>query len=101
MGCLDKFVKLDKSTQEILQFVWDSTANPDESLDENFDFGICRKDLLKLRDFEWINDEIINFYLQLIVKRSYSNKSLPKVLQKFKSFIKNGFLKKNSFELFF
>lgn len=38
-----------------------------------------RKDLLTLRGLEWLNDEVINFYMKLICKRAADNCSYPKV----------------------
>lgn len=41
--------------------------------------NITRKDINTLRDNTWINDQIINFYLNLIAERSKEANHLPKV----------------------
>ncbi|KAJ1954508.1 SUMO1 sentrin specific peptidase 1 [Dipsacomyces acuminosporus] len=37
------------------------------------------RDIATLGDGRWLNDEVINFYMQLIVSRSEQNPALPKV----------------------
>lgn len=46
---------------------------------EGFKVSLTTNDMEKLRPTAWLNDEVINFYLQLIVNRSETNASLPKV----------------------
>lgn len=48
-----------------------------------FSIKVARKDLLTLRGAEWLNDEIINFYLNLIVDRAEKDANFPKVNQLF------------------
>lgn len=40
---------------------------------------ITRRDLLTLSNLEWLNDEVINFYLYLVCERAKADASLPKV----------------------
>ncbi|KAE9416892.1 hypothetical protein Angca_009064, partial [Angiostrongylus cantonensis] len=40
---------------------------------------LTRKDLSTLSGLDWLNDEVINFYLQLVCQRSMDAKNLPKV----------------------
>ncbi|VDO28925.1 unnamed protein product [Haemonchus placei] len=42
-------------------------------------FQLTRKDLSTLSGLDWLNDEVINFYLQLVCQRSTETKGLPKV----------------------
>ena len=45
-----------------------------------FSISICRKDIQTLRGLNWLNDEIINFYMSLLCERSKDQtRSLPKV----------------------
>ncbi|KAJ8729116.1 hypothetical protein PYW08_000697 [Mythimna loreyi] len=51
----------------------------DEMLIEKFNMRIHRRDLLTLSDENWLNDEVINFYMNLIMQRSEERTELPKV----------------------
>ncbi|XP_075240460.1 sentrin-specific protease 1-like [Convolutriloba macropyga] len=50
----------------------------DEVLVKEFVISITRKDIRTLIGLNWLNDEIINFYLNLIVDRNKKNEELPK-----------------------
>ncbi|CAG0889235.1 unnamed protein product [Cyprideis torosa] len=45
-------------------------GNPDEVLVEAFNIPIKKKDLQTLRDGAWLNDEVINFFFNMIQERS-------------------------------
>ncbi|KAI4824050.1 hypothetical protein KUCAC02_012593 [Chaenocephalus aceratus] len=49
-----------------------------EVLSEGFGLSLTRKDLQTLSDLNWLNDEVINFYMNLLVERSKDPK-LPSV----------------------
>ena len=49
-------------------------ASPSQKLVEAYNIPITRKDLDTLRGTNWLNDEIINFYMEMIVERSKNNK---------------------------
>ncbi|XP_034000487.1 sentrin-specific protease 1 isoform X3 [Trematomus bernacchii] len=49
-----------------------------EILSEGFGLSLTRKDLQTLSDLNWLNDEVINFYMNLLVERSKDPK-LPSV----------------------
>nr|XP_033791291.1 sentrin-specific protease 1 isoform X2 [Geotrypetes seraphini] len=53
-------------------------GNQDEVLSEGFRLTITRKDIQTLNNLNWLNDEIINFYMNLLMERS-KRKGLPKV----------------------
>ncbi|KAM6977103.1 sentrin-specific protease 1 [Aplochiton taeniatus] len=53
-------------------------GSPDEVLSEGFRLTITRKDLQTLSSLNWLNDEVINFYMNLLVERSKEPK-LPSV----------------------
>ncbi|KAG0324990.1 SUMO1 sentrin specific peptidase 1, partial [Podila humilis] len=46
---------------------------------EGFNVSIMKKDIHTLRPYEWLNDEVINFYGQLIMARNKGSTTLPKV----------------------
>uniref|UniRef100_A0A096LVX0 SUMO specific peptidase 1 n=1 Tax=Poecilia formosa TaxID=48698 RepID=A0A096LVX0_POEFO len=45
-------------------------GNPHEVLSEGFGLSLTRKDLQTLSNLNWLNDEVINFYMNLLVERS-------------------------------
>ena len=82
---LDETEKLEESelptlTEEMLQEVKHALIPrpPDEVLVEGFGLRITRKDIYTLADLNWLNDEVINFYMNLLIARS-SNDKYPKV----------------------
>ncbi|CAH0726248.1 unnamed protein product, partial [Brenthis ino] len=52
---------------------------PNQLLVEKFNLRIHRRDLQTLAGLNWLNDEVINFYMNLLMQRSEENKDLPKV----------------------
>lgn len=52
---------------------------PDEVLASAFRIDIRRRDLHTLADGGWLNDEVINFYMSLLMQRSSENEGLPRV----------------------
>ncbi|XP_069614765.1 sentrin-specific protease 1 isoform X1 [Ranitomeya imitator] len=53
-------------------------GNQDQILSEAFRLTITRKDIMTLNSLNWLNDEVINFYMNLLMERS-KRKGLPKV----------------------
>ncbi|XP_042265762.1 sentrin-specific protease 1 [Thunnus maccoyii] len=53
-------------------------GSPHEVLSEGFGLSLRRKDLQTLSNLNWLNDEVINFYMNLLVERS-KDPSLPSV----------------------
>ncbi|KAA0188975.1 hypothetical protein HAZT_HAZT000903 [Hyalella azteca] len=51
---------------------------PGEVLTEKFNIQITRRDIATLDGLNWLNDEVVNFYMNLIMERSQSEK-LPSV----------------------
>ncbi|XP_029291351.1 sentrin-specific protease 1 isoform X1 [Cottoperca gobio] len=49
-----------------------------EVLSEGFGLSLTRKDLQTLSNLNWLNDEVINFYMNLLVERS-KDPSMPSV----------------------
>lgn len=77
----DKDVKLPALTTEQKNMV-ESGLKPEpeyELLVKKFNMRIHRRDLRTLADEVWLNDAVINFYMNLIMQRSEERKDLPKV----------------------
>lgn len=53
--------------------------SPNEVLVKGFNAEIRGSDIATLRNATWLNDEVVNFYFNLIKERSENNKDLPKV----------------------
>ncbi|XP_041498676.1 sentrin-specific protease 1 isoform X4 [Microtus oregoni] len=53
-------------------------GNQDEVLSEAFRLTITRKDMQTLNHLNWLNDEIINFYMNMLMERS-KEKGFPSV----------------------
>lgn len=51
---------------------------PDELLVEGFRLQIRRKDMETLQDLNWLNDEVINFYMNLLMERGKDD-NMPSV----------------------
>lgn len=54
-------------------------SHPAKTLVDAYNIAITRKDLDTLRGLNWLNDEVINFYMQMIVERSRDNDNWPTV----------------------
>ncbi|XP_076296562.1 sentrin-specific protease 1 [Lasioglossum baleicum] len=63
-------------TEEMIQVVKNALIPrpPDEVLVEGFGLRITRKDIHTLADLNWLNDEVINFYMNLLIARSTNDK---------------------------
>jgi len=72
-------VSPDEEDKKIVLSAWNRKAPRDEVLSKGFGVEILRKDLLTLVGLEWLNDEVINFYISLICERNRQNTSLPRV----------------------
>uniref|UniRef100_A0A8C5P8K0 SUMO specific peptidase 1 n=1 Tax=Leptobrachium leishanense TaxID=445787 RepID=A0A8C5P8K0_9ANUR len=68
-------------------------GSQDQIISEGFRLAISRKDIMTLHNLNWLNDEIINFYMNLLMERS-KQKNFPKV-HAFNTFfypkLKNGY----------
>ncbi|KAI6182956.1 hypothetical protein M3Y97_00436000 [Aphelenchoides bicaudatus] len=73
------FPELTEEALNLVNYVWDSTGNESEIFADEFSIQIKRHDLNTLRGLNWLNDEVINFYLNLIMQRSENHRDLPKV----------------------
>ncbi|XP_060618935.2 sentrin-specific protease 1 isoform X1 [Anolis sagrei] len=65
--------EMDREIKSVLR-----SGNQDEVLSEAFRLTITRKDIHTLSNLNWLNDEIINFYMNMLMERS-KQKGFPTV----------------------
>nr|CDJ87010.1 U box and Pre-mRNA-splicing factor 19 and WD40 repeat and Peptidase C48 domain containing protein [Haemonchus contortus] len=75
----DEFPQLSDEALSLCHLVWDKRLPQSEEFSQGFGIKLTRKDLSTLSGLDWLNDEVINFYLQLVCQRSTETKGLPKV----------------------
>lgn len=72
-----------KLEQEMLQKInhWIHGRDAQTVLMSKFNLSISRHDIqtLQWNPLTWLNDEVINFYMELLAERSRSNEKMPKV----------------------
>ncbi|KAF9114280.1 SUMO1 sentrin specific peptidase 1 [Mortierella sp. AM989] len=72
----DQFTPL---TKEDEQKISEALADGIGEVAEGFNVSVLKKDIHTLRPGQWLNDEVINFYGNLIMARSKESTTLPKV----------------------
>ncbi|KAI9557901.1 hypothetical protein GHT06_014653 [Daphnia sinensis] len=70
--------KITAEMQTLIDYALDNCLDDDQVLCNAFNISITRRDIKTLADCNWLNDQIVNFYLSLIVERSQSD-GRPKV----------------------
>lgn len=72
---------LPKLTNDMVQEIRSALvpSPPNEILAEGFGLRITRKDLHTLSGLNWLNDEVINFYMNLLIARGAGSDKYPKV----------------------
>uniref|UniRef100_A0AC35FKK6 Ubiquitin-like protease family profile domain-containing protein n=1 Tax=Panagrolaimus sp. PS1159 TaxID=55785 RepID=A0AC35FKK6_9BILA len=73
------FPPLPPEALQQIERAWKRNRDEDDIFVYTPEVEIKRKDLKTLSGLAWLNDEVINFYLDLVVKRSKKDGSLPKV----------------------
>ncbi|NWQ72361.1 SENP1 protease, partial [Neopipo cinnamomea] len=73
----EEFPEITEEMEKEIKSVF-RVGNQDEVLSEAFRLTITRKDIQTLNNLNWLNDEIINFYMNLLMERS-KEKGLPAV----------------------
>uniref|UniRef100_A0A6I8P657 SUMO specific peptidase 1 n=1 Tax=Ornithorhynchus anatinus TaxID=9258 RepID=A0A6I8P657_ORNAN len=73
----DEFPEITEEMEKEIKNVF-CHGNQDEVLSEAFRLTITRKDMQTLNHLNWLNDEIINFYMNLLMERS-RGKGVPSV----------------------
>ncbi|CAA17063.1 SUMO deconjugating enzyme Ulp1 [Schizosaccharomyces pombe] len=70
----------DNARKRALKYLNQSNSvSSSEPIITKFNIPITLKDLHTLRNRQWLNDEVINFYMNLISERSKIDSSLPRV----------------------
>ncbi|CAO4371051.1 unnamed protein product [Caenorhabditis nigoni] len=75
---VEDFIVLPDAADRLIEKAWNRSLNGEEQFVDAFNIPICRKDLETLSGLHWLNDNIINFYLQLICDRSTKDSKYPK-----------------------
>uniref|UniRef100_A0A8R1HKN2 ULP_PROTEASE domain-containing protein n=2 Tax=Caenorhabditis japonica TaxID=281687 RepID=A0A8R1HKN2_CAEJA len=75
----EEFMPLPAAADQLIEKAWTNIAQSNEQFVEAFGIQIVRRDLQTLFGLNWLNDNIINFYLQLICERSTSENTYPRV----------------------
>ncbi|EDL04210.1 SUMO1/sentrin specific peptidase 1, isoform CRA_b, partial [Mus musculus] len=73
----DEFPEITEEMEKEIKNVFHN-GNQDEVLSEAFRLTITRKDIQTLNHLNWLNDEIINFYMNMLMERS-KEKGFPSV----------------------
>ncbi|TKC45736.1 hypothetical protein EI555_001804, partial [Monodon monoceros] len=60
----------DKRTYDLLELKRTWKRKSDEILNSAFKLRITRGDIQTLKNYHWLNDEVINFYMNLLVERN-------------------------------
>lgn len=71
--------QLDNEQEALVQSVFSDDLPDDEKIITKFKLTITKYDIKSLEPSNWLNDQIINFYLNLIMERS-QKPSLPNVI---------------------
>ncbi|KAG0000981.1 SUMO1 sentrin specific peptidase 1 [Modicella reniformis] len=74
----DQFTPIAKDDEDRIKEAL-SDGYPNCVVAEGFNVSLLKKDVQTLRPGEWLNDEVINFYGNLIMARSKESTTLPKV----------------------
>jgi sentrin-specific protease 1 len=70
---------LNNAAQSLIEHVWNTNLPVTEIFVQRFNITIQRKDLLLLSDNQWLNDELVNFYMNMLVQQNLQDIKLPKV----------------------
>lgn len=75
---IEEVERLAKITKEMAESIERFCNTGDEILIDKYNIQIFRQDIDTLKGLNWLNDSVINFYMQMIVKRSKKT-GYPKV----------------------
>lgn len=60
---------LNDKQEQMVEFALDKRAPPHVVIASKFNLNITRRDMLTLSGLNWLNDEVINFYMNLLIER--------------------------------
>lgn len=72
------FPELTEEDEEQISAALNRRGDPGEVLVQKFNLNITRRDIQTLAGLNWLNDEVINFYMNLLIERGKDSK-WPKV----------------------
>ncbi|PAA66090.1 hypothetical protein BOX15_Mlig008901g1 [Macrostomum lignano] len=76
----EEFPDLTEAQLQLVERAWSRQLPSSEVLAEGFSLRVTREELRSLAGLNWLNDNIVNFYMQLIAARSADEQlGLPKV----------------------
>lgn len=68
------FPTLSAEHQQLIERAFSKSSSLDEVLARKFNLNITRRDIMTLAGLNWLNDEVINFYMNLITERAKDRK---------------------------
>lgn len=69
-----EFPDLTPEQEELIDQALKKQRSEDEVLSSKFNMNITRQDIITLAGLNWLNDEVINFYMNLIIERGKNDK---------------------------
>lgn len=73
---LNEFPPLNTEQRQLVRYALHGGSR-NELIAQKFNLSITRQDLLTLSGLNWLNDEVINYYMELIKERSSEEDHLP------------------------
>eukprot|EP01114_Cavostelium_apophysatum_P018007 TRINITY_DN5479_c0_g1_i1.p1 TRINITY_DN5479_c0_g1~~TRINITY_DN5479_c0_g1_i1.p1 ORF type:complete len:615 (-),score=139.27 TRINITY_DN5479_c0_g1_i1:51-1895(-) len=70
---------LSSEEDEIVDEALDDDSDDERIVSEGFGIPIKKSDIYRLRPGEWLNDELVNFYMNILMERSEKKPDLPKI----------------------
>jgi Ulp1 family protease len=93
INCMKKVIPLSEDDRALAQSLIESHDNPNRVIADAFNIELKGKHFQCLRHLEWLEDEVINFYFNLLDVRSKSNLNNPNIPQpnRLRCFFQNTF----------
>lgn len=66
---VDALPELSTEEEIIIDKAVNTESNPSEVVSHKFNLNITRRDIQTLTGLQWLNDEVINFYMNLLIER--------------------------------
>lgn len=70
----EKLPALTPEQERKVAYCFDRRGSENEILVSKFNLNIARRDIMTLNGLNWLNDEVINFYMNLIIERAKDSK---------------------------
>jgi Ulp1 family protease len=72
------FPPLSVHEEKLVKMALDDNNDEETVLSEGFNMKLTKGDISRLQDMEWLNDEVINFYVNVLMERNNKTPSYPK-----------------------